>query len=317
MEPLLYIPWFKPEALEIPLPWGYSLPIQPFGVIVAIAVLVGAKLSERYAKRSGVSPQVMGDLVGHIVITAFVSCYFLNGLLYEPAKFWAVVDNPIRLFDFKNYYLGLSSYGGFVGAVLGLLIWKWRRRLPAIVVGESAVWAFPFAWTIGRLACFTAKDHPGVVTDFFLAVDNYHYGQPDHWENGEPVYPPRHDLGLYEAMYTALIALLFFFLSRKKVRKPGFYFGLFPILYAVARFPLDYLRVDDATYGGLTPGQWGSILLLFAGAALFYWTQTHPTPALPKSARYDPEAEAKERENEAEASRKKSSKKLRKAKKKS
>jgi phosphatidylglycerol:prolipoprotein diacylglycerol transferase len=256
----------------------------------------------------------MGDLVGHIVITAFITCYFLNGLLYEPAKFWAVVENPIRLFDFKNYYLGLSSYGGFVGAVLGTVIWRWRRKLPAVVVGECAVWAFPFAWTIGRIACFTAKDHPGKVTDFFLAVDNYHYGEPDHFVEGEAVYLPRHDLGLYEAMYTAVIAVLFYFLA-KKPRKPGFFFGLFPILYAIPRFPLDYLRVDDATYGGLTPGQWGSILLVFAGGFLLYWTQTRPTPELPKAAQYDPEAEARAAAEE-EAKKKKGKKPGKKLKKK-
>ena len=71
----------------------------------------------------------------------------------------------------------------------------------------------------------------------------------------------RHNLGLEEALYTAGIALLFQLLGRKP-RFPGFYLGLFLVLYAPFRFGVDFLRLVDVRYGGLTPGQYGCIALL-------------------------------------------------------
>ena len=77
----------------------------------------------------------------------------------------------------------------------------------------------------------------------------------------------RHNLGLEEALYTALLAAFFFALGRRQ-RRPGVFTGLLAILYAPARFLLDFLRVGEPLYLGLTPGQWGSLLLVPAGIAV-------------------------------------------------
>ena len=45
-------------------------------------------------------------------------------------------------------------------------------------------------------------------------------------------------------------------------RRPGIYVALFTLLYMPARFGLDFLRIADATYAGLTPAQWAAVLLL-------------------------------------------------------
>jgi phosphatidylglycerol:prolipoprotein diacylglycerol transferase len=77
----------------------------------------------------------------------------------------------------------------------------------------------------------------------------------------------RHNLGLDEAIYTVLIAALFFVLGRRP-RPPGFFLGAFMILYAPFRFGADFLRIIDVRYCGLTPGQYGCVALLLAGAAI-------------------------------------------------
>lgn len=295
MQALLFIPWFRLEAWRIPLPFslpmfGDELPIQPFGILVAIGVLLGANLAERFGAKNGIAPGVVSDMVFHVVATAFVCCYLLNGLLYETDRFMEVVRRPWLLFDFKNHYLGLSSYGGFIGAVLGLAVWKYRRKLPAIAVGDAAAFAFPLGWLFGRTGCFVVHDHPGAVTDFFLAVADY--------QVGEPPYEPRHDLGLYEVFWCLLIVPAFLWLSKKR-RVPGFYMAMLPIAYAPIRFFLDYLRAGpeeggDIRYGGFTPGQYGSVLLLLGGLALYWWIKTHEPTPIPAGARADNSPEAEE-----------------------
>jgi phosphatidylglycerol:prolipoprotein diacylglycerol transferase len=90
--------------------------------------------------------------------------------------------------------------------------------------------------------------------------------------------------------------------------------ALLPLLYAPVRFPLDYLRDDDATYVGLTPGQWGSIALLGVGAFVMWYIHTHPEPTLPKETRWPPEEEEGEKKSAPSPSTKKGSKKKKKAK---
>jgi phosphatidylglycerol:prolipoprotein diacylglycerol transferase len=314
VQALLLIPWFKAEAWEIPIPGiDQTLPIQPFGVVVAIGVLLGAKVAERFGKDRGIHPAVVSEMVGYVVITAFIACYFLNAAWYRPEQFARLLADPTLLW---KEYLGLSSYGGFVGAILGLLLWRWRRGYSMIAIGEAATFAFPFGWLFGRIGCFITHDHPGKKSDFFLAVDNYQFGTAESYgADGVAVYAARHDLGLYEVFWSAAVIALFLFLHKQKpVRRTGFYMALLPLLYAPVRFPLDYLRDDDATYVGLTPGQWGSIALLGVGAFVMWYIHTHPEPTLPKETRWPPEEEEGEKKSAPSPSTKKGSKKKKKAK---
>ncbi len=295
MNALLYIPWFQAQPWYIPLPLIGRIPIQPFGILVAIGVLLGAKMAEVFAKRNGVSPSVIADAVAHIVITGFILGYFLNAAFYDPGRLDKLIHQPALFF---HEYLGLSSFGGFCGAVLGLFIFVWRRKIPTLVVADPIAFAFPFGWMFGRSGCFSVHDHPGLVTHFPLAVANYHVGYPP--------YQPRHDLGLYEVFWAIATVILFLFLWRKP-RRQGFYFALLPCLYAPVRFFLDYLRVGpdlggDIRYYGLTPGQYGSVVLGLAGMFAFYWIYSHAEPKVPAAAKWPPPDE--EAEAEAPSSKK-------------
>ena len=58
------------------------------------------------------------------------------------------------------------------------------------------------------------------------------------------------------------------------------YVTLLTLAYAPVRFGLDFLRATDvpepdARYFGLTPAQWGCVLVLFAGIGLAVWTRRH------------------------------------------
>jgi phosphatidylglycerol:prolipoprotein diacylglycerol transferase len=270
---LLFIPYFKAEPWEVPLPGGYSIPIQPFGVLVAIGVLLGARVAEEWGKRNGIQPAVVSDLIGHVVIAGFVGGYFLNAAFYKPEALVRVIEDPRRL---VSEYLGLSSFGGFFGAIGGLVLWRVRRKMSLIAIGEAACFAFPFGWFFGRMGCFVAKDHPGRVTDFFLAIEG--------WPIGAPPYPTRHDLGLYEVLWSAAAAALFLVLAKKR-RPRGFYMALLPLSYAPIRFFLDYLRATpeyggDVRYGGFTPGQYGALVIFALGLYVAWWIRNHEEPTV-------------------------------------
>ncbi|WP_437300421.1 prolipoprotein diacylglyceryl transferase family protein [Sorangium sp. So ce426] len=98
---------------------------------------------------------------------------------------------------------GLSSFGGFLGAVVSAALFLRGHRARfggrAWRYVDAIALALPFGQTAGRLGGFLAFDHPGEVTTFFLG-QQYTDGLI------------RRDLGLEEALYkipfTAVIVAL-------------------------------------------------------------------------------------------------------------
>ncbi|MFW2386960.1 MAG: prolipoprotein diacylglyceryl transferase [Polyangiales bacterium] len=268
MHALLFIPWFRLESWDIPLPFslpvlGDTLSIQPFGVLVATGVLLGAWVAGRFAQRNDLDPVATGDLVTYAVVTGFILGYFLNGFFYERETFMEILRDPSLLF---STWLGLSSYGGFFGGILGCFIWRYRTKKELLPYANAVCFGLPVGWLFGRTGCFVVHDHPGKVTDFALAVSDYRFG--------DPPFEPRHDLGLYEVIFSLAIIALFFTLERTKRRPVGFYCVLLPLVYAPVRFCLDFLRAaplegGDVRYGGLTPAQWSSIAMVAVGLAVW------------------------------------------------
>lgn len=236
------IPYFEQPKLHLG-----PLTIHAFGALVAIGILLAFRLIRRRAPQVGLDPALSERLAMRIIIVSFISAHIVDRIAYYPRD---VLANPLSLL---YIWESISSFGGFLGAILvaalflrkqgGALGWRYL---------DLIAFAFPLGWMFGRMGCTVAYDHPGLPTQFFLG-QRY----SDHIV--------RHNLGLYEAIYMVVIVLVFFRLGRNKTRAPGFYLGILPLMYAPVRFLLDFLRIDDAHYFGLTPGQYGSVLLVVAG----------------------------------------------------
>jgi phosphatidylglycerol:prolipoprotein diacylglycerol transferase len=77
-----------------------------------------------------------------------------------------------------------------------------------------------------------------------------------------------------ELLFTIAVALLFVVLWRKRV-VTGTYAVVVSLLYAPARFAMDFLRIEgtpgaDPRYLGLTPAQWLCIVLFVFGLVLLH-----------------------------------------------
>jgi phosphatidylglycerol:prolipoprotein diacylglycerol transferase len=272
MNVLLFIPWFKLEGWHIPgLP--PQIAIQPFGLLVALGVMLGARVSEKRAARLGLKNELISDFIAHVVLIGFVLGHIFDRITYEPE---VILRDPL---DLLMPWKSLSSFGGFFGAVAGAFIWKARRKLNITIPLDQVAFGMPVGWLFGRTGCFVVHDHPGRLTNFFLAVNDYHYGNL--------MVGPRHDLGLYEVLWSALMIPLFFWLD-KKPRPHGFYTGFIAVMYAPFRFGLDFLREADATYFGLTPGHYSSILALLLGIFVLWRAYRRPVTTIPQAMRAAP-----------------------------
>jgi len=240
---------------------GMEIPIDPWATLVCLGIVLGMELARYRTIRLGLDTRDVVDGTLFTVGMGFVVAHIVTVLFYFPERLQEDgIMSLLRLWE------GFSSTGGFIGAVIGSVVfYKWIRPRDYFRYADIITYGFPLGWFFGRVGCAVVHDHIGSETDFFLAVEfpSWHYAAGI-----------RHDLGLYEALYTLPIILLFVYLGRKD-RVPGFFLGLFGMLYAPMRFVSDFLRnVDlehqDARYLGLTPAQYGMILMFLASAALFY-----------------------------------------------
>jgi phosphatidylglycerol---prolipoprotein diacylglyceryl transferase len=238
------IPYFEQPSLSLG-----PVTIYAFGVLVGTGIFAAFLMIRRRVYKLGLNPILAERMIFWILIASFLSAHIFDRLAYFPAE---TLDDPLSLFRFWD---GISSFGGFLGATIGVLLFfqHTKMRTERWQYLDLIAYSFPAGWLLGRTGCFVAYDHPGLPTSFFL-------GQI--YSDGIV----RHNLGLEEAIYTLFIAALFLTLGRDKTRQGGFYTGLLCVLYAPARFFLDFLRIADATYFGLTPGQYASILLMVFGA---------------------------------------------------
>jgi len=243
------IPYFQIPIFE----WG-PIVLDSWTALVLFGFIVGLEITRARAIRLGLDVR---DIVDGSVVTVamgFVIGHVVHVVAYNPHQL--ETDGVMALL---RVWAGFSSTGGFIGAVLGSVVFfRFVRKRDYWVHADTIMYGFPFAWVFGRLGCFTAHDHIGRASDFFLAVQ---------FPGGS-----RHDLGLYEAIWTAGIAALFYAWRNKPVR-PGFFLGLFCATYAPIRFFMDFLRNTDLEgadirWAGLTFAQYVMIVLMVVGVTL-------------------------------------------------
>ena len=260
MKPL--IPYFSQPDIPIG-----PLTVHGFGIMVALGFWLGGLLAQKKAERFTADPDA-GDrvnrMVSWLVVGAVAGGHLGHVLFYEPA---VLLADPMKLLRFWD---GLSSFGGFTLCV-PLTIWFFRKeRKPYFPYADALAWGFGLGFGIGRLGCFWAHDHPGRQTDFWLGVYGIcPGGNPD---------VACHDMGLYEALWVFGILGVMLVASRKP-RAPGTYLGLLAMLYGPVRIAMDFLRHPDGVdtrYLGLTPAQYGSLLVTGLGVAILATRKAPP-----------------------------------------
>ena len=255
------IPYFAAKPLfELDVPLLGNIAIHWFGLLVATGVILGDRIVVREGEKRGIDARDIRYLNVRMVIGGFIMAHLVSVIFYFPER---IKENPLVLI---NIWSGLSSFGGFLGAALTYLYLSKREKIPRLPYADVVALGLAVGWIFGRLGCTTAHDHPGRHTTFFLAV----------------AYPegPRHDLGLYELLFTLVMTAILFLYARRP-RPEGRIIGLFATMYAPVRFGLDFLRATDVArpderYAGLTPAQWACLGAFGVGV----WLLRRPSPLL-------------------------------------
>ncbi len=269
-------PNFNPVAVAIPTPW-FSLPIRWY----ALAYIVSILGAWRYAQRLLRKPELWGDRVpltsiqlDDLILWATFGI-ILGGrlgfmLFYSPSTFFT---DPIQII--KTWEGGMSFHGGFLGVVIAISLFAWRRKISLIRLGDLAAPCAPIGLGIVRIANFVNGELWGRTTTLPWGM----------------VFPragdlPRHPSQLYEAGLEGGVMFLILRLATHRfgaLRRPGLTTGLFLALYGLFRFTVEHVREPDVGMPdfpfGLTMGMILSLPMLFIGAVVV--ASTLQRPAIP------------------------------------
>ncbi len=185
---------------------------------------------------------ILGGRVGYVLF------YNLPHFLSHPAEILQLWKG------------GMSFHGGFLGCVLAVALFSWKRRVPFLSLGDVTCAVGPIGLLLGRLANFINGELWGRPADVPWAMI---------FPGGGPV--PRHPSQLYEAILEGLVLfiLLALLVRGGALKRPGLIVGAFACLYAVFRAFCEFFREPDAQlgflWGGTTMGMLLCIPLFLAG----------------------------------------------------
>jgi len=236
--------------------------IQIFGLMVVLAILLGVLVYYLRVIQQRLSVGAASGFLQWSLGSALVLSHVFYFVIYHP-------DRPVEDWaQVLNVFDGMSSIGGFMGLFIGMWFYAYWKRLDFLCYADAMMWAAVHAWVLARIGCAFVHDHPGLFTLAWFSV-RWPLDHPDQIYNLNQL-PGRHDLGLYEVFLTLAILILLYLTNRRGQRFAGFNVALAFCMYAPVRFFMDFLRVDDIHYGGLTPAQYGTIVMFLVGAAIIF-----------------------------------------------
>jgi phosphatidylglycerol:prolipoprotein diacylglycerol transferase len=255
----LQFPGFDPVLISIG-----PFAIRWYALAYVVGILLGWWLARRIAANAGywgrgspITPVDVDDVIVWCALGIVLGGRIGYVLFYQPAYYAA---HPEEIFVLWRG--GMSFHGGFLGTVLALILFAWRRKIPVLSMLDLAAIVTPIGLFLGRLANFVNGELWGRVTDVPWAVIFPHAG-PE----------PRHPSQLYEAGLEGILLFLILIsaVRRGALARPGLIGGLFVGGYGFTRVFGELFREPDAHLGylagGLTMGMLLSIPMIGVGAA--------------------------------------------------
>ncbi len=252
--------------------------IYTYGVLLAAAYLIGLKYALVRARARGLDTNKIMDLGIVIIISALIGAK----LMLLAVDFDHFTENLSRIWTLMRS--GGVFYGGLVLAVPVAFWYMRRQRLPAWVTCDVFAPGIALGHAVGRIGCLMAGCCWGKATSLpwgitftnTLAADNV----------GTPLDIKLHPTQLYESGAELLILATLLVLERRGRPFPGRTFWMYLLLYAAARFVIEFYRGDPrgTVFDVLTTSQFVSVLLVPLSIVMLIVLGRRQTPAPQRTA---------------------------------
>ena len=228
------------------------LKIASFGTMVALAFLTALFFINRELRRKGINSDLGSSIITAGLVGGLVGSKLYFVLFETPSGMsWGETFGAI----FSGS--GLTFYGGFVVAA-GTITWVIRRhRAPFLPVADAVGIGLAIGYAIGRIGCQLAGDGDyGIPTDLPWGMA-YPDGVVPTLEkvHPTPVYETLMGLGIFGVLWS----------TRQRLQIPGLSFCLYLVLSGLARFAVEFIRLNPRVLWGLSDAQLISLAAIAVG----------------------------------------------------
>ncbi|MGN0421785.1 MAG: prolipoprotein diacylglyceryl transferase [Lachnospiraceae bacterium] len=228
----------------------FGFDIAYYGIIIALAILIGAVITVLIARYTGQNPEDYLDLAVFAVVFGII-----GARLFYVAFSWDLYkDHPLSIFNIRQG--GLAIYGGLIAAVITVFVFAWIKKLSAAEMLDTACVGLLVGQMLGRWGNFFNREAFGEYTDglfaMMLPIDSVRVSDVtdrmrNHIEMIDGVrFIQVHPTFLYESFWCLLVLIaIFFCYSYRKFEGEMFLVYLFG--YGIGRMWIEGLRTDQLT----------------------------------------------------------------------
>lgn len=221
--------------------------------MVAIAFLVAYWVASPEFKRKGLTENLLSNVFLAIIIGGIGGAKILYVIENVPLS--QLISNPVGYLLSRG---GLTFYGGFIGAIILLIIVAKRGKTSFWKIGDAIAPSLALAYAIGRIGCFLVGDDYGIKSNLPWAM-SFPKGLPP---TTERVHPTQ----LYEVIAMTVVFIIIWKI-RKKAAPDGWLFSIYFILAGLERFLIEIVRsTTPSPIPHLSVAQVMAIVLIAAGA---------------------------------------------------
>lgn len=218
----------------------FGVHIYYYGVILAIAIMVGTLFSDYIAEKFyNLRKEIVIDLAPYLVIFGIIGAR----LYYCLLNYDFYLRFPTEILAIRHG--GISIHGAILGGFIGLLIFAKRHKIAVSKLCDISAIGLILAQSIGRWGNFFNSEAFGRPTDLpwklFIAPQ---YRPIPYMEN---LY--FHPTFLYESLLDlGIFVILFIILKNNLHKKDGNLALIYLILYSLVRIFVENFRIDSVAY---------------------------------------------------------------------
>ena len=251
----MFINNFDPVAIQI-----FSIEIRWYSLAYIFGILIGWLYCKKILIKDKNISKLFDDLISYLIIGIILGGRLGYVIFYNLEYF---SSNPIEIL--MIWHGGMSFHGGLLGVLASTIIYAKKHNVNKFIFLDLIAGSAPIGIFLGRIANFVNSELYGRETNIlwsviFTKIDNI----------------TRHPSQIYEALLEGIVLffILFFFIKKNYLLKPGLISSLFLIFYSLFRFLVEFFRVPDEQVGliylNLTIGQIISLIFLSFGFYLFF-----------------------------------------------
>ena len=142
----------------------FGFDIAYYGIVIAIAMIVGISIAMREARRTGQDPDIYLDMLMITMVTSVI-----GARIYYVAFSWEnYKDDLIQIFNTRNG--GLAIYGGIIAGIITVYVFVKIKKMNFQQVADTVCMGLITGQIIGRWGNFFNREAFGGYTDNLLAM---------------------------------------------------------------------------------------------------------------------------------------------------